>query len=40
MQEIVVMAAFIAIYAIGVGTISSMVGIGGGVFNTNDYLPS
>ena len=34
MQEIVVMAAFIAIYAIGVGTISSMVGIGGGVFNT------
>ena len=28
------MAAFIAIYAIGVGTISSMVGIGGGVFNT------
>jgi uncharacterized membrane protein YfcA len=34
MQEIVVMAAFIAIYAIGVGTVSSMVGIGGGVFNT------
>ena len=27
-------AAFIAIFAIGVGTISSMVGIGGGIFNT------
>lgn len=27
-------AMFIAIYAIGVGTISSMVGIGGGIFNT------
>ncbi|MFW9964289.1 MAG: sulfite exporter TauE/SafE family protein [Candidatus Sifarchaeia archaeon] len=26
--------AFIAIYALGVGTISSMVGIGGGIFNT------
>ena len=34
MQEIVIMAAFIALYAVGVGTISSMVGIGGGVFNT------
>lgn len=34
MQEMVMIAAFIAIYAIGVGTISSMVGIGGGIFNT------
>jgi uncharacterized membrane protein YfcA len=34
MQEILMIAAFIAIYAIGVGTISSMVGIGGGIFNT------
>lgn len=34
MQEMVMVAAFIAIYAIGVGTISSMVGIGGGIFNT------
>ena len=34
MQEMFMIAAFIAIYAIGVGTISSMVGIGGGIFNT------
>ena len=34
MQEMIMVAAFIAIYAIGVGTISSMVGIGGGIFNT------
>ena len=34
MQEMVMMAVFIAIYAVGVGTISSMVGIGGGIFNT------
>jgi uncharacterized membrane protein YfcA len=34
MQEMVMVAAFIALYAIGVGTISSMVGIGGGIFNT------
>jgi uncharacterized membrane protein YfcA len=34
MQEMLTIAAFIAIYAIGVGTISSMVGIGGGIFNT------
>ena len=27
-------AVLIAIYAVGVGTISSMVGIGGGIFNT------
>lgn len=34
MQELMMQALFIAIYAIGVGTISSMVGIGGGIFNT------
>ncbi|MFX1481634.1 MAG: sulfite exporter TauE/SafE family protein [Promethearchaeota archaeon] len=35
MQEMVLMIAIlIAIYAIGVGTISSMAGIGGGIFNT------
>jgi hypothetical protein len=34
MQEVLMIAAFIAIYAVGVGTISSMVGIGGGIFNT------
>ena len=34
MQEMMMLAVFIAIYAIGVGTISSMVGIGGGIFNT------
>lgn len=34
MQEMIVQVALIAIYAIGVGTISSMVGIGGGIFNT------
>jgi uncharacterized membrane protein YfcA len=34
MQEMVMVAVFIAVYAIGVGTISSMVGIGGGIFNT------
>ena len=34
MQEMVMQAVLIAIYAIGVGTISSMVGIGGGIFNT------
>ena len=34
MQEMIMQAALIAIYAIGVGTISSMVGIGGGIFNT------
>lgn len=34
MQELIMEAILIAIYAVGVGTISSMVGIGGGVFNT------
>lgn len=34
MQEMIMDAVLIAIYAIGVGTISSMVGIGGGIFNT------
>ncbi|MHA2178250.1 MAG: sulfite exporter TauE/SafE family protein, partial [Candidatus Thorarchaeota archaeon] len=34
MQDMIMQAAMIAIYAIGVGTISSMVGIGGGIFNT------
>ncbi|MFW9976282.1 MAG: sulfite exporter TauE/SafE family protein [Candidatus Thorarchaeota archaeon] len=34
MQEMIVQVALIAIYAVGVGTISSMVGIGGGIFNT------
>ena len=34
MQEMIIEAAIIAIFAIGVGTISSMVGIGGGIFNT------
>lgn len=34
MQEMILEVAFIAIYALGVGTISSMVGIGGGIFNT------
>ncbi|MHA3964631.1 MAG: sulfite exporter TauE/SafE family protein [Candidatus Thorarchaeota archaeon SMTZ1-45] len=34
MQELILEAVLIAIYAVGVGTISSMVGIGGGVFNT------
>ncbi len=34
MQEMIMEAASIAIFAIGVGTISSMVGIGGGIFNT------
>ncbi len=34
MQEMIMEAAIIAIFAIGVGTISSMVGIGGGIFNT------
>lgn len=34
MQELMMQALFIAIYAISVGTISSMVGIGGGIFNT------
>jgi uncharacterized membrane protein YfcA len=34
MQELIIDAVLIAIYAIGVGTISSMVGIGGGIFNT------
>ena len=34
MQEIIMDAVLIAIYAVGVGTISSMVGIGGGIFNT------
>ncbi|MHA2395494.1 MAG: TSUP family transporter, partial [Candidatus Thorarchaeota archaeon] len=34
MQEMLMDAVLIAIYAIGVGTISSMVGIGGGIFNT------
>ncbi len=34
MQEMIMQAALIAIYAIGVGTLSSMVGIGGGIFNT------
>ena len=34
MQEMMMGALLIAIYAIGVGTISSMVGIGGGIFNT------
>lgn len=34
MQEILMDAVLIAIYAVGVGTISSMVGIGGGIFNT------
>ncbi len=34
MQELVMEAILIAVYAIGVGTISSMVGIGGGIFNT------
>ncbi|MFW9786087.1 MAG: sulfite exporter TauE/SafE family protein [Candidatus Thorarchaeota archaeon] len=34
MQELMIEAVLIAIYAIGVGTISSMVGIGGGIFNT------
>ena len=32
MQEMIMDAVLIAIYAIGVGTISSMVGIGGGIF--------
>ncbi|MFW9795341.1 MAG: sulfite exporter TauE/SafE family protein, partial [Candidatus Thorarchaeota archaeon] len=34
MQEVLMIAGLIAIYAVGVGTISSMVGIGGGIFNT------
>jgi len=34
MQEMFMDAVLIAIYAVGVGTISSMVGIGGGIFNT------
>ncbi|MHA2081060.1 MAG: TSUP family transporter, partial [Candidatus Thorarchaeota archaeon] len=34
MQDLIMEAVLIAIYAIGVGTISSMVGIGGGIFNT------
>jgi uncharacterized membrane protein YfcA len=34
MQEVILDAVLIAIYAVGVGTISSMVGIGGGIFNT------
>ena len=34
MQELIIDAVLIVIYAIGVGTISSMVGIGGGIFNT------
>ncbi|MFW9982918.1 MAG: TSUP family transporter, partial [Candidatus Thorarchaeota archaeon] len=34
MQEMILVAIFIAIYAVVVGTISSMVGIGGGIFNT------
>jgi uncharacterized membrane protein YfcA len=34
MQEMIMDTVLIAIYAIGVGTISSMVGIGGGIFNT------
>jgi len=34
MQEMIMDAILIALYAIGVGTISSMVGIGGGIFNT------
>ncbi len=34
MQEMIMDAVLIAIYAVGVGTISSMVGIGGGIFNT------
>ncbi|TET10208.1 MAG: sulfite exporter TauE/SafE family protein [Candidatus Thorarchaeota archaeon] len=34
MQEMIMEATIIAIFAIGVGTISSMVGIGGGIFNT------
>jgi uncharacterized membrane protein YfcA len=34
MQQLIIEAVFIALYAVGVGTISSMVGIGGGIFNT------
>jgi uncharacterized membrane protein YfcA len=34
MQQLIMEAVFIALYAVGVGTISSMVGIGGGIFNT------
>ncbi|MHA2069011.1 MAG: sulfite exporter TauE/SafE family protein, partial [Candidatus Thorarchaeota archaeon] len=34
MQEMIVEVLLIAIYAIAVGTIASMVGIGGGIFNT------
>ncbi|MFW9835200.1 MAG: sulfite exporter TauE/SafE family protein [Candidatus Thorarchaeota archaeon] len=34
MQQLIIEAVFIALYAVGVGSISSMVGIGGGIFNT------
>lgn len=34
MQEMIMDVVLIAFYAVGVGTISSMVGIGGGIFNT------
>ncbi len=34
MQELILMISFVAIFAIGVGTLSSMIGIGGGAINT------
>lgn len=34
MQELLLMVSFVAIFAIGVGTLASMIGIGGGVINT------
>ncbi len=34
MQELLLMISFVTIFAIGVGTLSSMIGIGGGVINT------
>ncbi|TFG30079.1 sulfite exporter TauE/SafE family protein [Candidatus Thorarchaeota archaeon] len=34
MQDLILQVAFVAIFAIGVGSLSSMIGIGGGVINT------